>query len=113
MKNNSAVSQSPPKHLRKDTAAWFRQVVADYEFESHHIRLLVKACEAFDRSEQAREAIAKHGMTYLDRFNAPRARPECAIERDSRLAFARLAREIGIEVAEPAESRPPALRANR
>jgi phage terminase small subunit len=113
MKNNSGVSQSPPKHLRAETAAWFKHLVGEYDFESHHIRLLTKACEAFDRSEQAREAIAKYGMTYLDRFNAPRARPECAIERDSRLAFARLVRELGIDVAQPADTRPPALRANR
>jgi phage terminase small subunit len=72
-----------------------------------------KACEAWDRSEQAREALAKHGMTYEDRFGAPRSRPEIAIERDSRLAFARLVRELGLNVAPPLESPPPALKANR
>ena len=108
---NSAVL--PPKHLRLETAAWFKQVVDEYELESHHLRLLTKACEAYDRSEQAREAIAKHGMTYLDRFGAPRARPECAIERDNRLSFCRICRELGLDIAPPAETRPPALRANR
>lgn len=103
----------PPKHLRADTSAWFKQVCTEYDLESHHVRLLTKACEAWDRSEDAREALAKLGMTYEDRFGAPRARPEIAIERDSRLAFARLVRELGIDVAEPAEPRPPALRANR
>ena len=103
----------PPKHLRADTAAWFRSVMKEYELEEHHTRLLIKACDAWDRSEQAREALAEHGMTYEDRFGAPRARPEVAIERDSRLAFARLVRELGLDVATPAESRPPALRANR
>lgn len=89
----------PPKHLPADTAAWFGIVIKDYELDSHHIRLLLKACEAWDRSEQAREAIAAHGMTYVDRFGSPRARPECAIERDSRSAFARLVRELGLDVA--------------
>ena len=100
--------QQPPQHLRAGTAAWFKQVVAEYNFDSHHYLLLTKACEAFDRSEEAREAIAKHGAIYEDRFGAPRARPEIAIERDSRLAFARLVRELGIDVAEPAETRLPA-----
>ena len=104
---------TPPKHLRPDTGAWFKAVVREYEVEEHHTRLLIKACEAWDRSEQAREAIAEHGMTYEDRFGSPRARPEVAIERDSRLAFARLVRELGLDVAPPAECRPPALRANR
>jgi phage terminase small subunit len=112
MKAKSAALQ-PPKHLRPDTAAWFAGIVAEYELDSHHLRLLTKACEAWDRSEQAREAVAKLGMTYEDRFGAPRARPEIAIERDSRLAFARLVRELGLDVAPPAESRPNALRANR
>jgi P27 family predicted phage terminase small subunit len=106
-------SISPPRHLRADTAAWFSSVTKDFELDSHHVRLLTKACEAWDRSEQAREAIAKHGMTYEDRFGAPRARPECAIERDSRLAFARLVRELGLDVAPPPDSRPPTLRGNR
>jgi P27 family predicted phage terminase small subunit len=104
---------SPPKHLRADTAAWFNSITKEYELDSHHLKLLTKACEAWDRSEQAREAIEKLGMTYDDRFGAPRARPECAIERDSRLAFARLVRELGLDVAPPSESRPNALRANR
>jgi phage terminase small subunit len=103
----------PPKHLRADTAAWFAAVITEYELDSHHVRLLTKACEAWDRSEQAREAIAALGLTYTDRFNSPRARPECGIERDSRLAFARLVRELGLDVAPPAEPRPPTLRGNR
>jgi phage terminase small subunit len=112
MKSKLAALQ-PPKHLRPETAAWFASVTKEYELDSHHVRLLTKACEAWDRSEQAREAMAKHGMTYEDRFGAPRARPECAIERDSRLAFARLVRELRLDVAPPPESRPNALRANR
>ncbi|MEH2505601.1 phage terminase small subunit [Bradyrhizobium sp. AZCC 1578] len=112
MKSQSAPPRAP-NHLRSETAKWFAGVVADYELESHHVRLLIKAGEAWDRSEQAREEIAKHGMTYLDRFGAPRSRPEIAIERDSRLAFARLVRELGLDIATPAESRPNVLKANR
>jgi P27 family predicted phage terminase small subunit len=112
MKANNTASR-PPKHLRTDTAAWFKLVTKEFELDSHHVRILIKACESWDRSEQARESIAQFGMTYEDRFGAPRARPEVAIERDSRLAFARLVRELGLDVAPPAESRPPALKANR
>src|SRR4051812_21525711 len=105
MKTKSAALQ-PPKHLRPETAAWFATVVADFDLEPHHLKLLVKASEAWDRSEQAREAIAKLGMTYQDRFGSPRARPEVSIERDSRLAFCRILRELGLDVVPPAESRP-------
>jgi len=103
---------SPPEHLRADTSAWFTSIIKEYELDLHHVRLLTKACEAWDRSEQPCEAIAKHGLTYTDRFDSPRARPECAIERDSRLAFARLVRELGLDVASARDTRPPALKAN-
>ena len=102
------------KHLRPLTRQWVASVIADYELEPHHERLLIKCAESWDRSEEAREAIAKHGLTYAGRFGEPRARPEVAIERDSRLAFCRLLRELDIDVSEPGvSSRPPALRSNR
>jgi|SRR5712664_744895 P27 family predicted phage terminase small subunit len=99
MIKSKSAAQKPPKHLRTATSHWWNEVVAEYALDSHHVRLLTKACEAFDRSEQAREALLKHGLTFEDRFGSPHARPECAIERDSRLAFARLVREIGLDVS--------------
>lgn len=103
-----------PKHLRPPTRAWFDQVLTDYALEPHHVRLLTLAAEAWDRCQQAREGLQEHGLTFDDRFGAPHARPEVAIERDARLAFARLVRELDLDVDAPAEStRPPALRSNR
>src|SRR5258706_257726 len=101
------------KHVKPATRKWFRQVLADFELEDHHMRLLQLAGESWDRGQAARAVLDEKGLTFDDRFGAPRARPEVAIERDSRIAFARLIRELGIDVAQPAESRPPALRANR
>src|SRR3954447_1015673 len=46
-------------------------------------------------------------MTYLDRFKQPRGRPEIAIERDSRLRFARLLRELALDVSDPDDFRSP------
>jgi phage terminase small subunit len=112
LKSKTAVPK-PPAHLRAATARWWSEIVAEYELESFHLRLLTKASESWDRSEQAREALVKHGLTFEDRFGSPRARPEVAIERDSRIAFARLIRELGLEVAPPSDSRPNALRTNR
>jgi hypothetical protein len=44
----------------------------------------------------AREAIEEHGMIFEDRFGQPITRPQVAIERDSRLAFARLITQLGL-----------------
>jgi phage terminase small subunit len=77
------------------------------------MKLLTLAAEAWDRCQQAREALAKHGLTFEDRFGCPRSRPEIAVERDSRLAFARLLRELDLDVEPPPDgSRPPGLRSN-
>lgn len=100
-----------PQHLQKATRAWWKSVAEDYFLEPHHIRLLTLAAEAWDRTEEARKAVEKYGLTYIDRFDQPRARPEVSIERDSRLAFARLLRELDLDVDPPASaSRPPAIR---
>jgi phage terminase small subunit len=103
-----------PKHLRPPTRRWFQSVLEDYALEQHHVRLLTAAAECWDRLLGAREAIDQHGTTYTDRFGCPRARPEVAIERDCRISFARLLRELDLDTeATPASSRPPALRSNR
>jgi phage terminase small subunit len=82
--------------------------------DEHHVRLLTLACEAWDRCQQARESLDVEGLVFEDRFGAPHARPEIAIERDSRLAFARLVRELDLDTTEVGEpSRPPPLKSNR
>lgn len=103
-----------PRHLRPGTRRWFGQVLRDYELEPYHIGLLLLVCEAWDRGQQAREVLEEQGLTFVDRFGQPRARPEVAIERDSRVAFARLLREMDID-GEPGPSprRPPTLPRNR
>lgn len=103
-----------PEYLSEDAAAWWRQVNREFELEPHHLRLLTLAAEAWDRCQEARAILAASGLTYEDRFGAPRARPEIAVERDSRLAFARLLRELDLDAVPPPELlRPPALRSNR
>ena len=103
-----------PQHLTSDAAAWWEQVITEFDLEPHHVRLLTLAAEAWDRCAQARAILDEQGLTYIDRFGAPRARPEAAIERDSRTAFARLLRELDLDLEGPSEApRAPALRSNR
>ena len=100
----------PPRHLKPDTAKWWGAVVGEFELEPHHIRLLTLAAQAWDRCEQARQIIDKQGLTFEDRFSQPVSRPEVAIERDSRTAFARLLRELDLDTEPPrAAGRPPGL----
>ena len=103
-----------PAHLSEATRVWWASVLADYELEPHHLRLLQLAGEAWDRSQQARKVLDELGLTYQNRFGDPVLRPEAAVERDARLAFARLIRELDLDVEPPPDrARPPALRSNR
>jgi phage terminase small subunit len=115
MLRRSAVnSPRPPRHLTAPTRAWFSQVCERYELEEHHLKLLTLAAESWDRCCAARLAIAKRGLTYTDRFGAPHPRPEVSIERDSRTSFARLIRELDLDLSAPQEPRRlPPLTSNR
>jgi P27 family predicted phage terminase small subunit len=99
----------PPRHLRPSTRRWWSNVVDGWELDEHHIKLLTLAAESWDRAQQAREALAEHGLIFVDRFAQPHARPEVAVERDSKISYARLLRELGLDVTEPGENRPPTI----
>jgi phage terminase small subunit len=88
------MKKQAPKHLRSDTKRWWLSVVKEWTLDEHHLRLLTLAAESWDRCLQAREIIDRDGLTYTDRFGQPATRPEISVERDSRIAFARLLREL-------------------
>ena len=95
-----------PRHLKPQTQKWFETVVTGYELEQHHVRILVIAAENWDLAQSCREILAARGLTYQDRFDAPRQRPEVPVLRDARAGFLRAIRELGLDVSEP-EARPP------
>ncbi len=109
MKEKSA---PPPKHLEPETRNWFAEIAASYELESPHLRLLQLAAEAWDRCQEARAQLAKDGITFQDRFGNIRPHPAAGIERDARTAFARLLRELNLDLDEapPEAPRPPPLK---
>ena len=105
----------PPDHLSPKASAWWSEVTRDYALEPHHLHLLQAACEAMDRMAQARAELAAHGsLTFADKNGAIKAHPAEAIERNARIGFARLVRELDLDAGATAETkRPPALASNR
>lgn len=99
-------NRPPPKHLAAAGRRLWRAVGGEYEIAPHQVEVLRQAAEAADRCEEARLAIAEHGTTFVDRWGQPRARPEVAIEANSRLAVARLLRELALDPGE-SDARPP------
>jgi phage terminase small subunit len=103
-----------PRHLSHDMKVWFDSVVATYQMEPHHLRLLQLACEAWDRASDARQEIGEIGMTFIDKHGSPHPVPQVGIERDARIAFARILRELDLDAEPPkSPSQPPSLRSIR
>ncbi|MDP9233728.1 MAG: hypothetical protein M3P01_04145 [Actinomycetota bacterium] len=86
-----------PRHLSAEARRWFDETTNDYSLEPQHLKLLQAAAEAWDSCQKARKIVAKEGQIVHDRYDKPKSHPAVAIERDSRLAFARLVRELDLE----------------
>jgi len=98
------------RNIEAETKKWFEEILNSYELESHHVKLLLLAAEAWDRISQARKEIKKHGLLTKDRYGGLRANPATAIERDNKILFARLIRELGFDLEKNSENnRPPRL----
>jgi hypothetical protein len=90
---------------------WITELMEHYAFLPQEFAILTKAAESWDLAEKCRVIIARRGPTYIDRFGAPRSRPECAILRDSKIAFIRClaALNLGTEEEPEEEKRHPRI----
>ena len=94
--------------LSKKTKKWYDEMVATWSFESHHVKLFLLACEAWDRAIKAQRVIDKEGLTYIDRFGSPHPRPEVKIKENATAQFAQLIKQLGLDIDEARPvGRPP------
>src|SRR5215831_1085810 len=114
MKLVASVPPQPPAHLSRSARQWWETTCERFELEPHHLRLLQLLCEAWDRAQTAREQLDREGLTVAGREGGIRPHPAVAIERDSRLAVARILRELDLDVGPPPSQRygPPPLLSN-
>jgi P27 family predicted phage terminase small subunit len=94
--------------LSKETARWRDEMIRTWAFESHHLKLLQLACEAWDRAKQAQKVIDREGLTYLDRWESPHPRPEVKIVENATAQFAQIIKRLGLDIEEShGMGRPP------
>jgi len=105
MNNNK--SQKTPNYLKLYGGKFYRGVLSDYEIsETHDLQLLAEASACIDRVYESRAEIEKAGAFFRDRFGQPREHPAHKTERDNKILFARLLRELNLDIEIPA-NRPP------
>jgi P27 family predicted phage terminase small subunit len=104
----------PPSHLSAVTQAWWVEVTSEFVLKSHHCRVLECACDAWDRMVQARTILAAEGLSISTADDGLKLHPAFVAERDSRLAFLRVVRELDLDSEpKPSDRRPPPIYSNR
>lgn len=96
-------------HLSPETAKWCQEIHREFELEIHQVKILIQAGEVLDRLSHARTVIDAEGAFFIDRWGQPRRHPALDAERNDRVVFARLLRELNLS-EEPPDPRPPGLR---
>ena len=98
-------------HLKPGTKKFYDATVNTYELEEHHLKILLLACESWDRAVDAQLALNEHGLTYIDNKDCPRSRPEIKIKEQAEIIFSRLIRELCLDIEAPRDGpgRPPRL----
>jgi hypothetical protein len=110
---NSRTDDQPPRHLSARAAELWQQTIQSYALEPTELALLRLALEALDRAEQARLILADEGIVSTGRYGQKLAHPAVSIERDSRLAAARLLKQLALADALGESVSPLALRPRR
>ncbi|MBA7492305.1 hypothetical protein ES702_02854 [subsurface metagenome] len=100
--------RNPPKFLRTKSKEFFKKVINEYALEDHHIKILVLMCQCLDQIELARIRIEKEGSYYTNRFGEPRPHPALKEFKDNKIIFARLIKQLDLDVEPRREvGRPP------
>lgn len=97
----------PPRHLTATARRLYAAIVEGYALEPHHLAILTKALEAFDRAEQARAEIGAGPLMVTSRLGEAKVHPLLAVERDARAQFGQLMRSLGLDLEGPP---PPSAR---
>lgn len=87
-------------HLSPKMKKFYKKLSKIYSFEEFHLELLLRACESFDRAEQAREILEREGLTIVDRYGACKSHPAVKIENDCKNSARLLLKELNLNTDE-------------
>lgn len=93
-----------------------RAVQAEWDLDVRHLAILDQACAVLKEIYSTSATLHREGLFYHDRFGQPKVHPLQKELRQLRVVFARLVRELGLDVDEedfvltPTTVRPPRVR---
>lgn len=105
-------TKTPKSSIRlgKVGAKFRRGVLKEYQFsDSHDFRRLDLASHCLDRIASCHEVIEAEGVFIKDRFEQKKEHPAVKCERDQKVVFCRIIRELNLDIEQGKASRPPSL----
>ena len=98
-----------PSDLKKDGKAFWTKAHNEIELEnSHDLVRLHHAAQCLDRIAEAQRMLKKEGLYVKDRWEQSREHPAQKTERDNKVLFCRIIRELGLDLVTGPDTRIPA-----
>ena len=97
-----------PPNLGKEGSAFWLNVLAENEIEdSHDLQRLAMACKCLDDLAIAEGRVIIEGMFIQNRYGNITEHPAVKTVRDTRLLFVKIIREMGLDLVDVKDTRPP------
>lgn len=102
------MKQKTPTGLGSRGKQFWKRVLTEIPMdEAHDLERLRLACMTLDDLDAAERNIKAEGRYLKNRFGEARENPALKTVRDSRVVFCRIIRELGLDLEDGPESRPP------
>lgn len=88
----------PPGHLQAEGRRFYEQMVEEYDFEIHELRLLRLAAEQVDLQHQARRSVRQGGITITAKSGAIKPNPALSVERQATRLLQSLLRQLALPI---------------
>jgi hypothetical protein len=95
----------PPDTLSEASGALWTSILTSHEMSDAELEVLRSALAALDRADQAAGVLASEGLTVVDRYGGVRSHPMLDAELRARTLYARLVKQLGVELAPGATRR--------
>jgi P27 family predicted phage terminase small subunit len=97
-----------PTGLKYMGRKFWKETLQNFELsDPHDLEMLKMAGSCLDRMKENTETIEKTGRFFDDRFGQPKPHPAAKEIKDDAALFARLCREMGLDIEPLSENRIP------